>query len=149
MPDLADGTAPHSGMCFKRPQDAEDRHYWWVISAPELYPDHAIVVVNTTEFDATGDTSLIYNDGSCVIHPGEHDLITKISCICYEGNEDGRLMSYAAFCTRLTTNDFSKRYRVKQPPATGELLDRMRRGAFDNDHILPDAEDTLRAQGLI
>jgi hypothetical protein len=117
-----------------------------VISEPETYTEDLLVCVNTTSYDPYRREA-VYNDSSCIIEADEHPGISHTTCVCYEGFPSG-LCSIHHLESRLMAKG-GKAYYAVTPPASPELLKKMRDGAARSDHLPYEAREVLEGQGLI
>ena len=138
------------GLAFYLSQDAADGHLWFVISAPEVFPEDPVVCVNVTSYDPTRRMA-VYNDASCILRPGDHPFVQHPSSICYEGVQESldAMLTLSHLNKRLGHSDRRIRYRKHGANASTDLLSRMRQGATITSHIPYGAEEVLREQHLI
>jgi hypothetical protein len=61
------------GDTYLHRRDDTDKHLWIVLSEPSLNPAK-VVVVNRTSLES-------YKEQFCIIEPGEHDYVSKRSCV--------------------------------------------------------------------
>lgn len=134
-----------AGLCFRISRQSGDNHAWFVISDPQVFPEENLLYVNMTSFDPTKPLSFVYNDPSCVFDVGDHRLMTKPTCICYD---DAHVCSVEHLAWRLTT-DCDRGFKLERSPAAGNILDKMRSGAANSQHLKPIHRKILEDQGLI
>lgn len=115
-------------------------HVYFIISDPSQNPSQ-IVHVNVTTLTPDAGEHDPYNDRSCLLYPGEHPRIDRLSCIYYEGAQIGSL-------AHLEHKLFIKAIYLTKP-ASSQMLQKMREGALRSEHIIPIAADILIEQNLV
>lgn len=127
----------HEGSSFKVNRDP---HLWVIISDPIKDADEVLHV----NFTSLVPTALMHdprNDRSCMIRAGEHPFVQHDTCVYYFG---ARTCSVSHLQWR-----HGRRELWMEEPVSRELLEKIRRGAAESDHILPAHYDILVAQNLI
>ena len=112
---------------------AADPHLWIIISDPRQDKSH-LVAVNATSQRSD-------KDQSCVIHAGEHSVITKESVILYAG---ARIVTESQLLAAVS----AKLLKLKSATSPA-LLKKIRDGAAVTNMLPLAAKRTLQSQGII
>ena len=108
-------------------------HLYVVVSDPALDSDN-IVLLNFTSYEPE-------EEDCCIANAGEHQRITKRSCIRYK---DGRVSSVAHINKLIETGTMRR-----QKSVTLGLLERIREGASKSDFLPEGCRRVLEDQGLL
>lgn len=125
------------GDCYRIKPGAAIPHYFFVISAPDRFPEQPLVLVPMTSVSTDKRT-----DPSCRMEPGDHHTCTKESFIDYRRAEILTIGQLEGIVEREAA--------IPRPPAADpSLLERLRQGAEETE-LLPDgAFAILFGQGLV
>ena len=123
----------NAGATFRFKDSSIDSHLWIVLSDPKTSVNDLILVSVTSWHDRA--------DPSCRIDPGEHPQITVPSCISY----------FHSQCVTAADlrNNLDRKEIVVHESLSDELLDRVRTGARETDHICLDHMVILMDQGVV
>lgn len=127
---------PVAGGCYLLDHGLTDRHYFFVLSDPDRFPDRPLVLV-----PLTGVSPEKTIDGSCRLEPGEHPCCVKQSFIFYRGAlliESRRLVEFVANGKAL-----------EKPPASQALLVRLRESAERSDELPGKHREELWQQDVV
>lgn len=113
-----------TGACYLLNHGVSDRHYFFVISAPDKYPERPLVLVSITS--VSPDKNI---DRSCLVSPGEHPCCTKESFVYYKG---ALMLTAAKLGALIATGDATP----KPPAASPTLLQRLRDGAEASEPLI-------------
>jgi hypothetical protein len=112
----------------------KDQHPWVIVSGPAKNAD-AVLIVNLTSWRQD-------KEQTCVVERGEHDSVTKRSCVYYEG---ATITSLKAL---LAAKDGGV-LKLQRNPLPAQVLQRVWKGAAETDNLATGAQELLRQQGLI
>lgn len=118
-----------------------DPHLWVIISDTQQSQEE-VVYVNFTTFYEGLPPDDPRNDRSCVLDVGDHPFITRPTIIFYGG---AHIASVAHLAYRYETG----RLKTCRDPVSIPILDKIRLGAANSQHIPPEATDILAEQHLI
>ncbi len=112
---------------------AADRHAKVIISNPDQHPDK-VLFVGMTSWDAR-------EDHTCVLLPGAHSTVTNRTCITYSR---GNAKASNAELDAMVKAGLRKMFE----PVSGDLLERIRKGAMDSIRTPKEFKRMLVEQGL-
>lgn len=115
-------------------------HWRFVISDPQQDQDR-ILAVNFTTFHPERSPLRSRSDRACLLNAGDHPTVTHTSCMCY-----GDSLVYGQHQFDWMESRGKIRYSSVASPS---LLARMRRGAEQSIHMIPDHFQVLIDQGLV
>ncbi|HET6883029.1 MAG TPA: hypothetical protein VFI31_22870 [Pirellulales bacterium] len=115
-------------------------HLYFIISDP-LQNSREVVHVNITTLAEDAGAHDPYNDRSCLLYPGEHPRIDRVSCVYYQGAQ-------IASVSHLTHKLSNREIRLDDE-ASPQMLAKLRKGALLSEHIIPIAADLLIEQNLV
>jgi len=130
-------TNPLPGDCFLIDVANSIPHYFFVISAPDRYPDDPIVFAPMTSVSPDKNT-----DPACQLAPGDHDCCVKPSFIDYRRTVKLDAEKFRGLLSKGVA-------RPRPPAASPALLKRLRDGAEESDFLTGEMRDLLYRQGLI
>lgn len=117
---------------IEEPGTSYDSHLWMLISDPEA--DHFVILVNFTTWRPD-------KDQACIVEPGEHSYISRTTCVNYA---KARQVSSAALQQLL-----DKQLIKNLQPLSGNLLEKVRRGAGESKEIELGVWQILLDQGIV
>lgn len=111
------------GSCFKLsdPQTGQWSHPWIVITSPDGLQRNALCV------NITDKTTI--DDASCILGPGEHEMITKESAVAYCWAKVLPLANLEGISGALMVKSFSL--------VPAEILERIQKGGLKSDFLTP------------
>jgi hypothetical protein len=116
-------------------EDESEKHWWVVISDPEIDATAFVVTVNFTSYAA-------HKDPSCILVPEDYpQFITHPTCVSYI---DARPISLVVLRNHLSSGKI-----IKQKPVARAVLQKIRQGAAKSRHLHLGCRGILVEQGLI
>lgn len=123
----------NAGDAFYLSHRSADGHLWVIISDPDKDAGR-VLFVSMTSYDVT-------KEDACLIEAGEHPRVTHRTCINYQLTRH----SAGDVLDRLRDTNFLR----MQPPVSGDLLARIRRGVSRSRRIAFEHVEFLAGQDLL
>lgn len=128
---------PLPGDCYRIDVKNSVPHYFFIISAPDRFPEAPLVLVPMTSVSPDKNT-----DPACLLAPGDHHTCVKPTFIDYRRSVKLNLKRLESFILEGMA-------QPRIPGASPELLQRLRDGAEASDFLTGELRDLLYRQGLI
>jgi hypothetical protein len=125
------------GDCYLINHGGSCNHFFYVISAPDKFPQGRLVIVPITTISK--EKSIDY---SCVVSAGEHASCKADSFAFYRG---AQILSLRDMEKLIGENKAWHR----PPPADDNLLRRLRDGAKHSEELRDSVHDELYLQGIL
>lgn len=126
--------ALRGGTAFQAADRTREPHLWVVLSDPETYPHHPILIANLTSWRSD-------KDSACILGRGDHPFVQRKTCVNYR---DSRLVPAEKLQKALDQGML-----IGREPVDDQLLRRLRQGAGNSRFIPLGNLQLLKDQGLV